>query len=47
MVREDLLTRFLSDNLTPSQSQIWHGFTANGLKLAFRERGYAVYQINA
>jgi len=47
MVREDLLTRFLSDNLTPSQSQIWHGFTANGLKLAFREREYAVYQINA
>ncbi|MEX0804609.1 MAG: glycosyltransferase family 39 protein [Candidatus Binatia bacterium] len=46
MVREDLLTRFLSENLTPTQSRLWKRFAATRLKLAFRERGYAVYEID-
>ena len=47
LVREELLARFLTDNLTPSQTRIWNNFTASHLKLALRERGYAVYQIDA
>jgi hypothetical protein len=46
MIREDLLTRFLTDNLTPAQGRIWNDFATARLKLAFRERGYAVYEIH-
>jgi 4-amino-4-deoxy-L-arabinose transferase-like glycosyltransferase len=45
MLREDLLIRFLTDNLTPAQSRIWNDFATTRLRLAFRERGYAVYEI--
>jgi hypothetical protein len=46
MIREDLLTRFLSENLTPAQGRLWNDFATTRLKLAFRERGYAVYEIH-
>ena len=45
MLREDLLIRFLSDNLTPAQGHLWNDFATTRLRLAFRERGYAVYEI--
>ena len=46
MIREDLLSRFLNDNLTPNQARLWNEFTANRLRLSFRESGHAVYQLN-
>lgn len=45
MIREDLLIRFLTENLTPAQGRMWNAFATTRLKLAFRERGYAVYEI--
>jgi hypothetical protein len=46
LAREDLLTRFLADNLTQTQKLMWNDFALRRLKLAFRERGYAVYSID-
>jgi hypothetical protein len=46
MIREDLLMRFLSENLTPAQGRLWNDFATTRLKLAFRERGYAVFEIH-
>ena len=46
MTREDLLSRFLNNNLTPNQARLWNEFTANRLRLSFRESGHAVYQLN-
>ena len=46
MAREDLLARFLSNNLTPEQGRLWNEFAGRTLKLGFRERGYAVYQLH-
>jgi 4-amino-4-deoxy-L-arabinose transferase-like glycosyltransferase len=45
MFREDLLIRFLTDNLTPDRGRMWNDFATTHLRLAFRERGYAVYEI--
>jgi 4-amino-4-deoxy-L-arabinose transferase-like glycosyltransferase len=45
MLREDLLIRFLTDNLTPDQGRMWNDFATTRLRLTFRERGYAVYEI--
>jgi hypothetical protein len=45
MLREDLLIRFLTDNLTPVRGRMWNDFATTRLRLAFRERGYAVYEI--
>jgi 4-amino-4-deoxy-L-arabinose transferase-like glycosyltransferase len=45
MLREDLLIRFLTDNLMPDQDRLWNEFATTRLRLAFRERGYAVYEI--
>jgi Dolichyl-phosphate-mannose-protein mannosyltransferase len=45
MIREDLLTRFLSENLTEAGGRLWNDFATTRLKLVFRERGYAVYEI--
>ena len=44
-LQEDLLIRFLTENLTPAQGRMWNAFATTRLKLAFRERGYAVYEI--
>ncbi|HYA29971.1 MAG TPA: glycosyltransferase family 39 protein [Acidobacteriota bacterium] len=46
MVREDLLATFLSNNLTADQARLWNEFAANRVKLDFRARGYAVYQLH-
>jgi len=46
MAREDLLARFLSNNLTPDQGRLWNEFASRALQLGFRERGYAVYQLH-
>jgi 4-amino-4-deoxy-L-arabinose transferase-like glycosyltransferase len=45
MFREDLLIRFLTENLTPALGRMWNDFATTRLRLAFRERGYAVYEI--
>ncbi len=46
MVREDLLVRFLNNNLNRSQQIVWNGFVAQQLRLRFRDRGYALYQLD-
>lgn len=46
MAHESLLVRFLRENLTEAQSRAWEVFAVNHLKLAFRQNGYAVYQID-
>jgi hypothetical protein len=46
MVREDLLTRFLTNNLTPNQTSLWNEFAMTRLRLLFRDRGHAVYQLD-
>jgi 4-amino-4-deoxy-L-arabinose transferase-like glycosyltransferase len=45
MLREDLLIRFLTENLTRDRGRMWNDFATTRLRLAFRERGYAVYEI--
>ena len=45
LLREDLLIRFLTENLTPALGRMWNDFATTRLRLAFRERGYAVYEI--
>lgn len=46
MLREDLLTGFLGNNLTSEQARLWNDFAANRLQLKFRDRGHALYQLN-
>ena len=46
MVRENLLTDFLNNNLSADQARLWNDFAASRLRLTFRERGHAVYQLN-
>ena len=46
MAREQLLTVFLNHNLTPEQAALWSQFTESRLKLTFRDRDHAVYQVN-
>jgi hypothetical protein len=46
MAREELLARFLSNNLTPEQGRLWNEFAGRALTLSFRQRGYAVYQLH-
>jgi hypothetical protein len=45
MAREDLLSRFLTHNLTPEQARLWNEFASRDLELEFRANGYAVYQV--
>jgi len=47
MAREELLARFLSNNVTPEQDRLWNEFASSGLKLSFRAHGYAVYQVKS
>ena len=46
LVRDELLIRFLRDNLDPAQQRLWDDFTANHLKSLFRDRGYSVLQLH-
>ena len=46
IVREDLLTEFLTQNLTPDQAAIWNLFAQAQLTLVFRDRGHAAYQLH-
>jgi len=45
LVRDELLRRFLSDNLDPAQQQLWDAFAAHYLKSLFSARGYSVLQL--
>ena len=46
LVRDELLIRFLRDNLDPGQQRLWDTFTAKHLKRLFRNRGYSVLQLH-
>ena len=46
IVREDLLTEFLTHNLSPTQATVWNQFAQTRLELNFRNRGHAVYRIH-
>jgi hypothetical protein len=46
LIREDLLARFLHDNLNPVQQRMWDRFASEHLKLLFRDRGYSVLEID-
>jgi hypothetical protein len=46
MAREDLLARFLGDNLAPDDGARWNRFVETYLELEFRGRGYAVYRLH-
>lgn len=46
MAREGLLVRFLDNNLSPAQHILWNRFVTEHLRVRFRERGYALYQLN-
>jgi hypothetical protein len=45
LVREDLLVRFLRDNLTPPEQALWDRFVAHHLKPQFRSAGYSVMEL--
>jgi hypothetical protein len=45
LVREDLLERYLKNNLAPEQFQLWTLFAQRHLKALFQAHGYSVYQI--
>jgi hypothetical protein len=45
LVRDELLLRFLSDNLDPAQQRLWDAFVAHHLKRLFSDRGYSVLQL--
>jgi len=47
MIREDLLARFLRNNLNASQGTLWNIFVSQHLQLRFRDRGYALYDFHA
>jgi hypothetical protein len=46
LARDDLLVRFLRDNLTPAQQRLWDAFVAQHLKNLFSDRGYSVAEIH-
>ncbi len=46
IVREDLLTKFLMQNLSVNQAALWNSFAQKQLALMFRDRGHAVYQLD-
>jgi hypothetical protein len=46
LVRDELLIRFLRDNLDPPQQRLWDAFANHHLKSLFRDRGYSVLQLH-
>jgi len=46
LIREELLVRFLRDNLTATQQPVWDGFVAAHAKTLFRHSGYSVLQLH-
>jgi hypothetical protein len=46
MVREELLVRFLNNNLDARQRLLWNRFVAEHLHVQLRDRGYALYQLD-
>ncbi len=46
LVREDLLLKFLRDNLSPVELSIWDGFASGHLQGLFRHNGYSVFQLH-
>jgi 4-amino-4-deoxy-L-arabinose transferase-like glycosyltransferase len=46
LVRDELLLRFLSDNLSPAQQRVWDSFATHHLTSMFRDRGYSVLQLH-
>jgi hypothetical protein len=46
LVREDLLVRFLNDNLDPREKRLWDAFASDHLKRLFGRQGYSVLQLH-
>lgn len=46
LIRQDLLKRFLANNLAPERWKLWNSFASSHLVELFHARGYAVYQIH-
>ncbi len=46
LVRDELLVRFLRDNLDAPHKRLWDAFAARHLKSLFRERGYSVFELH-
>ena len=46
LVRDELLSRFLRDNLDPAHQRVWDSFALSHLKTLFRDRGYSVLQVH-
>jgi hypothetical protein len=45
-VRDDLLEKFMTINLTPDRAVLWNEFAKSRLKLIFRDRDHSVYELN-
>ncbi|MFQ5849158.1 MAG: ArnT family glycosyltransferase [Candidatus Binatia bacterium] len=45
LVRQDLLRRFLNNNITPRQQETWDRFQNRYLRVLFELRGYGVYEV--
>jgi hypothetical protein len=46
LVRDELLIRFLHDNLDVPRQRLWADFTTHHLTSLFRDRGYSVWQLH-
>jgi len=46
LLREDLLGRFLQNNLNPDKQRLWQAFAQSHLQLLFREGRYSVYSLH-
>jgi hypothetical protein len=46
LVRDDLLDRFLTTNLSSQQQRVWRSFVTHHLPPLYRGQGYSVYQIH-
>ena len=46
LVRDELLVRFLRDNLDPAQQRMWDRFVSSHLEALFHDRGYSVLQLH-